>query len=85
MARHLQELGSWHRQLVGAVHYVYLPYAEEYLAQDPTLKLVRRSDARVVGESRRRWSFWVGRAGVCGWAVVRGLWWLSPRPHGVTD
>jgi hypothetical protein len=40
VARHYEVLRGWHRPLVGAVHYAYLPYAEEYIAQDPTVKLV---------------------------------------------
>jgi hypothetical protein len=60
VARHLEELGSWHRQLAGAVHYVYLPYAEEYLAQDPTLKLVRRAGMPV-------WLTSLGAVGRSGW------------------
>ena len=50
VARHYELLRGWHRPLVGAVHYAYLPYAEEYLAQDPQTKLIvlRRPRAEVV-------------------------------------
>ena len=40
VSRHYEIFRSWHRPLVGAVHYVYLPYAEEYIAQDPSVKIV---------------------------------------------
>jgi hypothetical protein len=40
VSRHYEILRGWHRPLVGAVHYVYLPYAEEYIAQDPSVKIV---------------------------------------------
>ena len=40
VARHYELLHAHHRPLVGAVHYAYLPYAEEYIAQDPTVKII---------------------------------------------
>ena len=40
VSRHYEIMNGWHRPLVGAVHYVYLPYAEEYIMQDPSVKIV---------------------------------------------
>lgn len=40
VSRQLDEFRKWGRPLVGAVHYVYLPYARDYIAQDPSVKFV---------------------------------------------
>lgn len=40
VSRHYEIMREWHRPLVGAVHYAYLPYVEDYIAQNPGVKIV---------------------------------------------
>ena len=38
--RQYVDFNAWHRQLVGAVHYVYLPYVDAYIKRDPLAKFI---------------------------------------------